>query len=327
MGMYYDPYQTLSRNRLFNFVLGPSGNGKSYGAKKVAIRNFIEKGEQFVYLRRYETEMPASQMRNFFDDIRKEFPDVEFSADRGLFRIDKEIAGWYMPLSKSQQLKSIPFPNVTLLIFDEFIINTGMIRYLPNEVTTFLDCYSTISRDRDIPVLFLSNAVSFANPYFIYFNVSLEPGQTKKLTKDISIELIKNQEYSDHVRNTRFGRLIDGTRYGAYNMDNEFLLDTDTFIVKSLPKNAHYLCTLSIQSNQLGIFCDSETGLMYAAETVDPTCRFKYALTLDDHNQQTQLARTTTVLPLVFDCFANGNMRFVGQSTKNKLYDVLRRNL
>ena len=67
-------------------------------------------------------------MRNFFDDIMQEFPDHEFKADRGLFRIDKEVAGWYFPLSKAVMLKSMPFPNVTLIIFDEFIIGTGAYR-------------------------------------------------------------------------------------------------------------------------------------------------------------------------------------------------------
>lgn len=152
--MYYNADDTLSRNRLFNFVVGARGAGKTYGAKKRAIKNFTEKGEQFVYLRRYDTEMPQSQMRNFFDDIMQEFPDHEFKADRGLFRIDKEVAGWYFPLSKAVMLKSMPFPNVTLIIFDEFIIGAGAYRYLQNEVVTFLECYSTISRDRDVPVLF-----------------------------------------------------------------------------------------------------------------------------------------------------------------------------
>ena len=228
--MYYNPDDTLSRNRLFNFVVGPRGAGKTYGAKKRAIKNFIDKGEQFVYLRRYDTEMPQSQMRNFFDDIMEEFPDHEFKADRGLFRIDKEIAGWYFPLSKAVMLKSVPFPHVSLIIFDEFIIGAGAYRYLQNEVVTFLEAYSTISRDRDIPVLFLSNAVTFANPYFLYFNITLEKGQKRKLKKDIQLELVSNPAYISHAKQTRFGKLVEGTEYGSYAMDNEFLLDTESFI-------------------------------------------------------------------------------------------------
>lgn len=327
MSMYYDPYTTLSRNRLFNFVLGPRGNGKSYGAKKVAIKKFINAGKQFVYIRRYDTEMPASQMRNFFDDISVEFQDHEFSSGQGLFRIDGEIAGWYLALSKALMLKSIPFPNVDLIIFDEFIINVGFQRYLPNEVQTFFECYSTISRDRDVPVLFLSNAVTFANPYFIYFNVSLEPGQTKKLTEDISIELIRNEEYTNHVANTRFGKMIAGTKYGDYNMKNDFLLDTDTFVVNSLPKNGHYICTLAINGNEIGAYADHDTGFIFVSEMVDKTCQYRYALSLDDHNMRTQLAKNTVILPTILNAFAAGQMRFVGQSVKNKIYDVLRRNI
>ena len=145
--MYYDPNKTLSRQRLFNFVVGARGCGKTYGAKKTVIKRFLKSGKQFVYLRRYETEMPAAEMLNFFDDVSVEFPDTEFKSYNGLFRINKQIAGWYFPLSKATMLKSIPFPNVDLIIFDEFIIEVGIYRYLPNEVRTFLECYSTISRD------------------------------------------------------------------------------------------------------------------------------------------------------------------------------------
>ena len=74
--MYYDPNKTLSKQRLYNFVIGARGCGKTYGCKKTVIRNFLRRGEQFVYLRRYETEMPAAQMLNFFDDIGEEFPDA-----------------------------------------------------------------------------------------------------------------------------------------------------------------------------------------------------------------------------------------------------------
>ena len=209
--MYYDPNKTLSKQRLFNFVIGARGCGKTYGAKRVAIQNFLRRGQQFVYLRRYETEMPAAEMRNFFDDIWYEFPDHEFKADRGLFRIDNEIAGWYFALSKATMLKSIPFPNVNLIIFDEFIIEVGVYHYLPNEVHTFLECYSTISRDRDITVLFLSNAITMTNPYFLYFKIGLEKGQTVKLTPFISLELIQNKHYEEHVKQTKFGQLIAET--------------------------------------------------------------------------------------------------------------------
>lgn len=323
--MYYDPNKTLSRQRLFNFVVGARGCGKTYGAKKTVIRNFLRRKEQFVYLRRYETEMPAAEMRNFFDDIAEEFPDVEFKAYNGLFRINGDIAGWYFPLSKATMLKSIPFPNVSVIIFDEFIIEVGIYHYLPNEVRTFLECYSTISRDRDVPVLFLSNAITMTNPYFLYFKLKFEEGQTVKLTKFISVELIQSEEYANHVKQTKFGQLIADTEYGQYNMQNKFLLDTGTFI-EDMPGGAAYICTLIISNREIGFYVANQDMKWYLSPKVDQTCKRKYALTFSEHDQNTILAqRANPYVRQMLDVYCQGNLRFTTQEVKNICSETLRK--
>ena len=322
--MYYDANKTLSRQRLFNFVVGARGCGKTYGAKKHVIKQFLRRGKQFVYLRRYETEMPSAEMRNFFDDIAQEFPEATFKSDRGLFRINGNIAGWYFPLSKSVMLKSIPFPNVGLIIFDEFIIEVGIYHYLPNEVRTFLECYSTISRDRDIPVLFLSNAITMTNPYFLYFGLSLQDGQTVKLTEFISLELIQSVEYENHVANTKFGRLIAGTDYGEYNAKNKFLLDTETFI-ETLPPSCSYICTFIISGKNIGYFVSPEISKWYISEKYDATCTRKYALVFSEHDQNSILAqRSNPTIRLMVDCYCQGNLRFTSQEVKNLATPILK---
>lgn len=323
--MYYDPNKTLSKQRLFNFVIGARGCGKTYGAKKTAIRNFLRKGDQFVYLRRYETEMPLAEMRNFFDDIADEFPDASFKAWNGLFRINNEIAGWYFPLSKATMLKSIPFPNVKLIIFDEFIIEVGIYRYLPNEVRTFLECYSTISRDRDVPVLFLSNAITMTNPYFLYFKLNFEEGQTVKLTKFISVELIQNEEYTEHVKSTKFGQLIADTEYGEYNMQNKFLLDTDTFI-EDLPGGPTYMCTFIMNGKEFGYYSSPQEMKCYLSDRIDKTCKYRYALAFNEHDQNTILAqKSNPYIRSLLDSYCNGGLRFTTQEVKNISTVFLRR--
>ena len=322
--MYYDADKTLSRNRLFNFVIGPRGAGKTYGAKKRCIKNFLKDGSQFVYLRRYETEMPVSQMRNFFSDVSEEFPKHNFSCFNSTMKIDGRIAGWYFPLSKGNMLKSIPFPNVKLIVFDEFIINTGMARYLPNEVVTFLETYSTISRDRDVPVLFLANSITFINPYFLYFNIEMEKGQRTKLTKDICVELYVNTDFTEHMKQTRFGRLIASTPYGNYAMENEFLLDTDSFI-EQLPPNGRNAAILRFGSVELGLYLVPDSGMMFISETKDPTCNVKLVVKENDHDEQTVLApRNNGVMRQLADQFASGQVRFTTQKAKNTTYDILK---
>ena len=56
MSMYYSFDDILSRNGVFNFIIGGRGIGKTYGAKKIAIDTYLETGKQFIYLRRYKSE-------------------------------------------------------------------------------------------------------------------------------------------------------------------------------------------------------------------------------------------------------------------------------
>lgn len=323
--MYYNADTTLSRDRLFNFVVGARGAGKTYGAKDRAIRNFLKRGEQFVYIRRYETELPAAEMRNFFDDIAECYPDHEFVCGKGLMRCDGRIMGWYIPLSKAIILKSIPFPKVSLIIFDEFIIDVGVYRYLQNEVHTFLECYSTISRDRDVKVLFLSNAITFTNPYFIYFNLSLEPGQTLKLLDDISLELVQNGEYIEHVKSTRFGRLMTETEYGKYAMENKFLRDTDTFITDMREKN-HYVCTLKAQGLECGVYNGDESNLWYITPNVDKSCKTIIALDVSCHDINTLYGRAGGyVLQVLVEAYCKGNVRFTDLKSKNIINSIFKK--
>lgn len=320
---YYDIDKTLSKQRLFNFIVGPRGVGKTYGFKRRVIKNFLTKGEQFVYLRRYDTEMPSAEMRNFFDDIAEEFPGHEFSTFNGLMRIDKEIAGWYFPLSKAVMLKSIPFPSVSMIGFDEFIIATGVHHYLPSEVTTFLECYSTISRDRDVTAMFLANAITITNPYFIYFNVGLQPGKKIALYPEICVEYVDSPGFEDHMNSTRFGQLVRGTKYGQYAIANEFLLDSDDFI-KRIDEPCANMCNFKIEGQLIGFYKGSKSGLFYLSDKPDGTNK-TFTLEISDHDDKTTFIKKHNLYVLnMLEAFAVGYVRFTNMTVKNICYDVLR---
>ena len=60
--MYYDYQKVLSYNALLSFIIGERGVGKTYGAKKFCIKNYINKNDEFVYLRRYKTEFQGHEL-------------------------------------------------------------------------------------------------------------------------------------------------------------------------------------------------------------------------------------------------------------------------
>ena len=62
--IYLDYTKPLSYNSFLTFIVTERGLGKSYGAKKFVAKRFINKGKQFVYIRRYKTELKESMMKN-----------------------------------------------------------------------------------------------------------------------------------------------------------------------------------------------------------------------------------------------------------------------
>lgn len=325
--MYYDINKTLSYNRLFNFVVGMRGVGKTYSAKMRVIKNYLERKKQFVYLRRYEKELMKSEVEKFFDDVRKEFQDHEFEVKHGTFYIDEEPAGFYMPLSRAAHYKSVPFPDVSMIIFDEFIIATGLIRYLPNEVVSFLEMYSTIARDRDVTCFFLSNAITFTNPYFLYFDLKPMRGKPVITRGELLLEVVESAQFTDHMENTRFGALVKDTDYGKYAMANDALLDKDVFLTK-LPGGAMCVLCVKVEGRTLGVYRVSGTEIYYISEKYDKTCGRIIALDIDSHDVDTSMSKEKGALvwfEALKQAYYRAEVRFTSMNAKNIFCNNLRR--
>ena len=113
--------------------------GKSYGAKKFVVNQFLKKQSQFIYLRRYENELKSvfqkdkNNTKDFFDDIKNEFKNHELIAKNKKFYIDGECFGFAKRLTEAQDLKSATFENVKIIILDEYPIEKNKRYYLPDE--------------------------------------------------------------------------------------------------------------------------------------------------------------------------------------------------
>lgn len=325
---HYDYGPILSYNCLFNFILGARGVGKTYGAKKLTLKKFIKNGDEFIYLRRYKSEFDHGKNKTFFDAIIKndEFPNRELTVDGDHYYLDGVRCGSAIPLSTSRGLKSMDFSKVKYIIFDEFIIsNNSRTKYLPDEVSVFLDFYETVARDRDVIVLFLSNTVTIVNPYFLYFN--LHPQRGKIIAKnDIAVELNLNDRYTEHKQNTRFGKLTKGSEYADYAYLNEFYEDTPDFI-GSMPAGCQYSFTAIFNGREFGFWIDHNEGYMYMNNRVDPYA-IRYAFTHLDFVEGSTLVRSWIAserLMAVREYFNYGRVRFETHDTKNAFMQIMQK--
>ena len=339
--IFYDINKLLSYNALLSFVVGERGVGKSYGAKKFVAKRFINKHKQFVYIRRYKTELKEALIKKgepiFWKQIQndEELKNHKFKNNNELMYIDGEIAGFAIPLSIANILKSSTYDNVDTIIFDEFIIDKGCYHYLQDEVTALLETIETVARLRDIRVIFLGNAISITNPYFTYFNLTLPYNSEFKVAKRdnqgvplIVINYIKNQKYREVKKQSRFGQLIDGTDYGKYAIDNEFLRDSKSFIRKK-SKNSKFYFILVINGKHYGVWCDYKDGLMFISNDYDPNCPVIFSINPDDHNENTLLirCRTSPFFKSIIEHYRLARLCFENQQIKNNVMEYLLKHL
>ena len=330
--IYYNFDKLFSYPFLMAFVIGERGCGKTFGSKVAMLKKFLKNGEQFIYLRRYKTELDTS-LATFWNDLidNNYFPDLELKVKKTKmltqFTCNGKICGYAVPLSTANILKSTAFPKVKTIIFDEFLLDnaSGTYRYLKNEVTMMLDVIETVGRLRDIQVLFLGNALSITNPYFAYFNLDLPYNSEFRTFKDglIVVNYIRNLKYREAKKQSKFGKLIESTEYGRYAIDNEMLRDNKHFIEKK-PPDSIFWGVLVLNGNHIGIW-QSKNGYVYLSHKFDPNTVHKFACDFNDHTEQTIFlnARENYYLRLCVTAYKQGLLKFENQKIKNDVIPLL----
>lgn len=325
--LYYNPALALGYNFLLLFIIGARGIGKTYGYKKFVINRFIKKGEQFVYLRRYKTEL--KKISRFFSTLERDnvFPDYKLEVIGREFYCNDKVMGYAIPLSTWGIEKSNEYPNVRTILFDEFLIENSKLSYLKNEAEALLNMMETIFRDRDnTRCILLSNATTVVNPYFLYFQ--LMPDLEKRFNlypeRGILIELCDSKNFSVAKKKTRFGQLIKGTDYADFSIENKFVNDDDSFIEKRT-KNSRFLCAVAYHGKIFGYWLDDKEGKIYVSYDWQPNTNHFYSMTTQDHQENRLLMnnwKTNYYLNKVATAFKGGYLKFDNMVIKGLHYDL-----
>ena len=338
--LHYNKDALFSYNAFLNFSISERGLGKTTCAKFWCIDDFIKTGHRFVWLRRYNSELAGDPnkkvegcVKTFFTKLAKYYPKHTFDIKGNHAFIDGKDAGVFVALSMSQGMKSVDFENVNKIIFDEFIIKvTKATTYLKDEVTLFLDFISTVLRPiTDAQghetlkgkVWLLANAITFANDYFFYFNIkpfSKRFYHDKK--RGIVVEQCENQAYREAVRKSAFGKLIAGTRYEKFAIDNEYMLDSNDFIGKKSP-NADFIFNIRYEGHEWGVYADNM--FVYVTFNVDRERPF-YVFSKKDHTLDSMLIKSIngTRFEQLIKNYQLGFIRFENIMIKNKFIDFMK---
>lgn len=328
--MFYNGDKIIEKGKLINFILGARGWGKTYYFKKRSIEDCIKSGEQFIYLRRFKEEVTVTKDK-LFGDILIQFPEYEIKLEKDTYFINKKgekhskILGYIIPLSTSSKYKSVPFPYVTKIIFDEFIVDKGVLHYLPNEVQLFLEFCSTVIRNRNnVQVFLLGNAISLYNPYTLYFKIKLQQGQKLYQNGEILLEMNHNREYEENMKSTRFGKLINGSKYGEYAIENKFLKDDKTFIEKKY-SDSKDLCTYIFNNKEFSVWYSIKHNMIHISKDKSNK-QIRYTFTTDEHNPTTYLIRSFSkdrIWRQIKEMYQEGNVRFENGDCKNSFMEAM----
>lgn len=322
--IYFNVKSMLRRNAVINIVCGGRGIGKSYSAKTYIVDNWIKRGWQGMYVRRYRDDLAA--FKSFFADIGDRYPEWEFKVDgtvaKGRLLGDDEwdVVCYSTALSVAHKIKSSSFPRIHTILFDEFIAPINS-RYLTDEVTALFELYSTVDRYQDrVRIIMLANAVSIDNPYFNAWGFDGESEWQKYGGNFVLAHFPESAEYMNVAEQSRFGKFVNNfaTNYAEYAMGNQFA-DKSYAYIEPIPKSAKPVMAIRSVDSEVTLYASDgrywcRTGL--AGDT-------RYALGVAPCEGEVPMAKGSQILQIFKRKWYNGNMLFESLAARNAFRRLL----
>ena len=177
-----EPIMKQAPDAYYYVIFGGRSSGKSYSVKKLGIETYAKTGKQTAIIRRWSEDFTGKRGQSMFDDLvsngeitkatNGKWTGVYYFGSRWFFcryedgkRITDERPFCYgFSISSMEHDKSVSYPDVVNVVFDEFLTRGA---YLPDEFVLFMNCLSTIIRNRkDVKIFMLGNTVNKYCPYF-----------------------------------------------------------------------------------------------------------------------------------------------------------------
>ena len=342
MGKYYDGTKLLSmldlngkKPEIYMCTTNRTG-GKTTYFGRLCVNRFLDKGEKFGLIYRYNYELDDVADK-FFKDLKGLFfPDKTMTAKKrakGIFQelfINDKSCGYAIALNSSDSIKKYShlFSDITRMIFDEFQSESN--HYCTDEITKFLSIHTSIARGqgeqvRYVPVFMLANQVSIINPYYVAMGICNRLNSETKFLRGDGYVLEQGfiESASDSQKDSGFNRAFKENNYVAYSSENVYLNDNYSFIEKPTGKS-RYICTLKYKGNDFGVKEFAESGFVYCDDKPDSSFPMKITVTTDDHSiNYVMLKRNDFFLSNLRYLFERGCFRFKDMKCKEAILNAL----
>lgn len=284
---YYDWDETNSHTEVRLFVvIGARTIGKTYGARKSDVRDFLKHRWQFGQVIRRADALPQFE-RNFFGKLRanREFPDSEFKIESHIAYIKNahvkssrwRVMGYFAALSNEGEAKQLlTCDNVKNITLDEAVIDRKRHpgkRYLPDEHTTFLGLCNTMLRETpDNPkrprIRLIGNACDLTCPHFEAAGIKTVPHYGKQYFKNgrVMLDYVPPVNADEFRQNTTIGQLLADDAESGIFFDNEFRVCDDAFVMKR-PDTSRLWCVMRL-GYDYALYLDIEHGLLHVTRKI-----------------------------------------------------------
>ena len=172
-------------------IIGERSNGKTFAALEYGLKKFIQSNEKMAIIRRFREDFNGGRGASLFNGIvdsgvldkltHGEYKYIHYynrrwylanrdeKTNKMIFDLQNPLA-YSFSLTQAEHDKSSAYPNITTIVFDEFLSRKG---YLPDEFVLFMNSLSTIIRHRDnVKIFMLANTVNKYSPYFTEMGIT-----------------------------------------------------------------------------------------------------------------------------------------------------------
>lgn len=300
-----DPY-------VWTFVIGGRSVGKTVNSLAQNIKYCYENDKRFIYMRRWQADfnrsgghidLPLISKISGYDVQIKVFDDgtgtkrkmivaghaKETTDKDGKTKIileDAKGVGYFVALYTDQKTRSSAWPNVWLIIYDEFIPVDG--REIPKnqEWAAYTGFLQTVFRDpRKAKSLFLANAVPGGefNSYFIKLNLYPKGKVTRDRERGVKIiQYAENQELIEERKTSKLYKILESTGDEQNDFAQSHFVYGEDFI-KSLTGKSKMKIIYKLENKLYGLWYNKDNGYVLSPK-FDKSCQVRYILDEIDPN-------------------------------------------
>lgn len=177
-----DLTQIKKQHAPYNILMSGRSDGKSFAVLEEILYNKLNLDKQGAIIRRWDTDFKRGRGATMWNNLVNEgkldgtgwthilyknscWWLAKWDAKLNTYKYDREPLCYALSLSDVEHAKSTSYPNVTTVLFDEFI---PMGSYMPNEFVLFMNMLSTIIRKyrTDVKVYMCANTITWDSLYF-----------------------------------------------------------------------------------------------------------------------------------------------------------------